>query len=118
MTKKEKFIEMVQDLIQNDYDLSDYDPEALEYWEMFKTSAEKPEKPILTDNGKIILKFLQDHQEKDAWKAKEISEGLMISSRAVPGSIRKLCTDGFVEKVGSDPAVYTITESGKNINIE
>ena len=51
-------------------------------------------------------------------KARDIAEGLFVSSRAVSGSLRKLVTDGFVEKVGQDPAIYTITEKGKNYNIE
>lgn len=52
------------------------------------------------------------------WKAKDIAEGLFVSSRTVSGSIRKLVTDGFVEKVSQDPVIYSITEKGKNINIE
>jgi hypothetical protein len=32
--------------------------------------------------------------------------------------MRKLVTDGFVEKVGQDPVIYSITENGKNINID
>ena len=47
-----------------------------------------------------------------------IGEGLFISSRTVSGAIRKLVTDGFVEKVGQDPVIYVITEQGKNIEIE
>lgn len=41
-----------------------------------------------------------------------------ISSRKVSGSIRKLVSDGFVEKFGSNPVVYTLTEKGKNFDIE
>lgn len=76
------------------------------------------EKPELTDNGKLVLKFLQDHQEVATWKAKDIAEGLFISSRTVSGSIRKLVTDGFAEKVGQDPVIYVLTEKGKNYKIE
>ena len=52
------------------------------------------------------------------WKSKDIAEGLFISSRAVSGAMRKLVTDGFVEKVGQDPVIYALTEQGKNIEIE
>jgi predicted transcriptional regulator len=52
------------------------------------------------------------------FKAKDIAEGLFISSRAVSGAIRKLVTDGYVEKVGQDPVIYSITEEGKNIKFE
>ena len=51
-------------------------------------------------------------------KARDIAEGLFISSRAVSGAMRKLVTDGFVEKIGKDPTIYTITETGKNITID
>ena len=43
---------------------------------------------------------------------------MFISSRTVSGSIRKLVNDGFVEKVGQDPVIYSITEQGKNIKID
>jgi predicted transcriptional regulator len=52
------------------------------------------------------------------FKAKDIAEGLFISSRAVSGAIRKLVTDGYVEKVGQDPTIYSITDKGKNIKID
>jgi DNA-binding PadR family transcriptional regulator len=32
--------------------------------------------------------------------------------------MRKLVTDGFVEKIGQDPVYYSITEKGKNITID
>ena len=75
---------------------------------------EKNDKPILTDNGKIILKYLQDNMDVVTWKAKDIAEGLGISSRGVSGTCRKLVADGFAEKLGKDPAIYTLTEKGKN----
>ena len=52
------------------------------------------------------------------WKARDIAEGLFIGSRAVSGAIRKLVTDGFVEKIGQNPATYTLTVKGKNYIIE
>lgn len=70
-------------------------------------------KPEITDNGKIILQYLQS-KPVSAYKAKDIAEELFVSSRMVSGSIRKLVNDGFVEKIGSDPVSYSITEKGKN----
>lgn len=75
------------------------------------------EKPELTDNGKAILSYLQS-TDRTALKAKDIADGMEISSRSVSGSIRKLVTDGFVEKMGKDPAVYSLTEKGKNYIID
>ena len=66
----------------------------------------------------MILKFLQEHSDKNMWKAREIAEGLFISSRGVSGAMRKLVTDGFCEKMGENPIVYTLTEKGKNFVIE
>lgn len=77
----------------------------------------KVEKPPLTDNGKIILKWLQG-APTGIYTAKAIAESLGISSRTVSGSIRKLVTDEFVEKVGESPALYNITEKGKNFKID
>ena len=73
----------------------------------------KAEKPILTDSGKLVLKYLQG-VEPGIYKAKDIAEGLYVSSRNVSGAMRKLVTDGFVEKDGDQPALYTLTEKGKN----
>jgi predicted transcriptional regulator len=52
------------------------------------------------------------------WKARDIAEGLFINSRAVSGAMRKLVTDGYVEKIGQDPVVYSLTDNGKNIEID
>ena len=78
----------------------------------------KNEKPILTDNGKQILDYLQKHQDKKMLKAREIAEDLFISSRGVSGALRKLVNDGFVDKMGENPVIYTITEKGKNFVID
>ena len=77
----------------------------------------KAEKPILTDNGKMVLKHLQIVEPK-LYKAKDIAEGLFVASRNVSGAMRKLVADGFVEKVGESPVLYSITEKGKNFIIE
>ena len=77
----------------------------------------KNEKPEVTDNGKLILKYLQD-APAGIYKAKDIADGLFVSSRNVSGAMRKLSADGFVEKVGQDPVIYSLTEQGKNIELE
>ena len=77
----------------------------------------KNEKPVLTDNGKLVLKYLQN-AEPGIYKAKDIADGLFVSSRNVSGAMRKLVTDGFVEKVGESPVLYTLTEKGKEFKIE
>lgn len=119
MSKKQEFIKYVNELIDATSEFPvPMNEDAKLYWTAFCGLDENGEKPLFTDNGKLILKFLQEHQDTPMWKARDIAEGLFISSRAVSGAMRKLVTDGFVEKVGQDPVIYSITENGKNINIE
>ena len=77
----------------------------------------KNDKPEVTDSGKVILDWMQK-SDMPMVKARDVAEGLFISSRAVSGSLRKLVTDGFCEKVGADPVVYALTEKGKNYKID
>ena len=49
------------------------------------------------------------------WKAKDIADKIELSSRTVSGALRKLVSDGYVEKTGKNPVIYNITEKGKNI---
>jgi predicted transcriptional regulator len=79
-------------------------------------SEEEKEKPEMTDNGKLILGYMQT-SNINALTAKRISEGILVSSRGVSGAMRKLVTDGYCEKVGTSPSVYILTEKGKNYKI-
>lgn len=112
MSKKESFVKFIDTLIAD----QDMPADAAEYWEAFKQIEEK-EKPQFTENGRLVLKFLQDHPEPSLWKAKDIAEQLGISSRVVSGAMRKICDDGYVEKMGKDPTIYKITDNGKNATI-
>ncbi len=76
------------------------------------------DKPELTDNGKMVLGYIQQHQDITTWKSKDIAEGLFVASRTVSGAMRKLVTDGFVDKISDEPVIYTLTEKGKNYKIE
>ena len=62
--------------------------------------------------------YLQQHPDKITLKAREIAEALFVSPRGVSGALRKLANDGFVDKMGESPVIYTITEKGKNFVIE
>lgn len=117
MSKKQEFINYVENLIKatndNPVEMSDG---ARAYWEGFK-KVEEVEKPLFTDNGKLIIQFLQENTDTEMWKARDIAEGLFINSRAVAGTMRKLVTDGYVDKVGENPTIYSLTEKGKEIEI-
>lgn len=114
MSKKTDFIEFVSKNI-SDFKMAGASDDVIEYWEAF-CSTKETNKPKFTDNGKVILKFMQDN--KYSGKARDIAEELFISPKGVSGSMRKLVTDGYVEKLGQDPAVYSLTELGKNTVIE
>lgn len=118
MSKKQEFINYVKDLIDatSEYPVP-MNEDARLYWEAF-CGTNDVEKPMFTDNGKLILKWMQENTNDPMLRAKDIAEGLFINSRAVSGAMRKLVTDGFVEKMGENPTIYSITEKGKNIKIE
>jgi predicted transcriptional regulator len=118
MSKKQEFINYVKELIDatSEYPIL-MNEEARLYWEAFCGTPEA-EKPMFTDNGKLILKWMQENTQEPMLRAKDIAEGLFIGSRAVSGAMRKLVDDGFVEKLGQNPVIYSITEKGKEIKIE
>ena len=120
MTKKDKFVLMVEEMINNAVNTRgiELDSDALVYFEALKQAKEK-EKPAFTDNGKQIMKFMQSSWEQfnNLMKAKDIADGTFLSSRSVSGSIRKLVTDGYVEKIGQDPISYSLTDAGKEVAI-
>ena len=74
-------------------------------------------KPLLTESGIQILEYLQGC-DTNYLKAKDIAEGMDVPSRKISGSMRKLVTDGFVEKTGQNPVIYNLTEKGLNFNID
>ena len=119
MSKKQEFIKYVEDLMNFTKDMNApiMSEEAELYWKAF-CGENEGEKPLFTDNGRLILKYLQDNTQETMWKARDVAEGLFISSRAVSGAMRKLVSDGYVEKMGQDPVIYSLTEKGKNIEIE
>ena len=119
MTKREKFIEFVEHMInQMNFSASELDEhkEALDFYATLKATAAEQEKPLFTEKGKIILQFMQDNKTtyNNMFKAKEIGEKLDISSRGAAATIRKLITDGYVEKFGNEPVVYSLTTLGEN----
>lgn len=119
MTKKEAFIKMVEELMAP-LDMSKLKEDnetkmAVEFFEELKSekSTAGP-KPEITENGAKILKYMQENYQKynNVFKSKEIGEGLFISSRSVSGSMKKLITEGFVNKIGTDPVAYEISQKG------
>ena len=112
MTNKELFIKEIKGLIEDGFEFSEG---ANAYFEALQTKSSAKERPEITENGIKILKFMQENYEKfnNVFNSKDIGEGLFVSSRSVSGSMPKLITNGYVEKIGADPVTYAITEQGK-----
>lgn len=115
---KQEFLDFVNALIEANPEVANklMTDNVKMYLDILKNE-KKTDKPALTDNGKIVLKYMQECGTP-MLKARDIAEGLFISSRGVGGALRKLVTDGFCEKVGQDPVIYALTEKGKNYVIE
>lgn len=117
MTNREIFIQEIQNTINNCPDF--FSLEALEYFESLKAVQEK-EKPPFTENGAKVLDYMQQHYEEcnNIFKAKDICEGLFLaSSRTVSGAMRKLITDGYVEKIAGNPVCYSLSLLGMSVEV-
>lgn len=114
MSNKQEFIKYVMELM--DGNVVDMNEQAAKYWANLQIEKPEKEKPMFTDNGKIIIEHMKLVPE-EVYSSKGIAEAILVSSRTVSGAMRKLINDGFVEKVGEDPVVYKLTEKGIEINI-
>ena len=54
----------------------------------------------------------------NVFTSKEIAEGLFTSGRSISGSMRKLVNDEYVEKIGTNPVQYALTEKGMNYKFD
>ena len=115
MTKKETFIYEVRRAIEKTGNSVEewFTSDALDFWNGLQMTNDN-EKPAFTPNGKLVLEYMQNNRESynNLFKAKEIGEGLEISSRTASGAMRKLVNDGYIEKVGESPVVYSLTKKG------
>ena len=121
MSKKQKFIEMVDKLL-NEMDadeFSELDEEAIEYFNILKAADINNDKPKFTENGKKVLEYMQQNKElhNNVFNAKEVGEGLNVTSRTASGAMRKLVTDGYIEKIGTNPVIYSLTQKGINADV-
>lgn len=106
MTNKERFMQEFE-LVKEQFS-----EEAIAYVESMKDIADN--KPAFTENGAKILLWMRDNKDgyNNIFKAKDVAEGLFTNSRSVSGSMRKLISDGYVLKTGTNPSCYSLTESG------
>lgn len=116
MSKCEEFLNFFDELVSKNQPLS-IPVNVQEFYDMLKASDIKVEKPAFTELGLSILAYLQNSDIKSL-KAKDIAEGMNISSKKVSGAMTKLVNDGYLEKLNSgSPIIYNLTEKGKNLNL-
>lgn len=114
--KYKSFIEYFDWLVQNCKEPVNLPDEVQDVYNLLREQ-QNMEKPMFTESGLAILEYLQSC-DATSWKAKDIADGMVISSRKISGAIRKLVTDGFVDKYGQNPVIYSLTEKGKNFDID
>lgn len=105
---KEVFIKSVENCIEK-YP-NEFSEEAIKYFNNFKSTVSE-DKEEFTEIGKQVFLYMQS-SSKEMWKAKDIADEIEISSRSVSGAMRKLISDGYVEKQGKNPVIYTLTSKG------
>ena len=117
MSKQQEFLNFWNYLVHEKNGDVEVPPNVQAYIDAISMKDKNISKPLFTDNGKNILMWMQTAPVA-MYRSKDIAEQVMISSKSVAGAMRKLVTDGYVEKMGQNPVVYQITEQGKNISIE
>ena len=72
---------------------------------------------LLTDSGKRILIIMREKSEAymNVFSSKQLGELLFMSARSVSGAMRKLVTEEYVVKSGTNPVTYSLTPNGKDI---
>lgn len=115
MNKYKQFLDYFDWLVENCKQSVVMPDEVQDVYNMLQEQ-QAMEKPMFTESGLSILEYLQTCDAKSL-KARDIADGMVISSRQVSGAIRKLVTDGFVDKMGSSPVIYSLTSKGKNFDI-
>lgn len=116
MNKYEKFLNYFDWLIKNCKQPVNLPDEVQDVYNTLRAHQEV-EKPLFTENGLLIFKYLRNCDAKSL-KARDIADGMQISSRVVSGAVRKLVSDGYVDKYGSNPVFYSLTDKGKKFDIE
>ena len=113
MPIKEEFFNQFDYLVKNCKESTTIPENVTQFLNALKETKEK-ETTGLTDNGKLILQYMQQEDAKPLLKSKDIADGIGVSARTVSGAMRKLVTDEYVEKISTDPIIYSLTDKGKN----
>lgn len=116
MNKYKQFLDYFDWLVENCKQPVVISDEVQDVYNMLQEQ-QAMEKPMFTESGLSILEYLQTCDAKSL-KARDIADGMVISSRQVSGAIRKLVSDGFVDKMGSSPVIYSLTTKGRDFDIK
>ena len=118
MSKRDAFIQVIETVL-NKPEVIDSFPqeirtEAIDFWKEFLDNKPKRSGISITENGVKILAWMRANKENlsNVFTSREIAEGLFTSGRSVSGAMRKLTSDGYVQKVGQNPVQYSLTEQG------
>lgn len=121
--KKQAFIEEIEHILYRLADLLDSDEpllseDAATYFAELK--AGRASTGEMTESGLKIIAWMQSNCNRynNIFSAKIVGEGLFMNSRAVSGAMRKLISDGYVSKTGSNPVSYSLTGNGVNYNFK
>ena len=120
MTKKEAFIKYVKESGIFDVELEDdLVINAKLYFDVMQGTGDT-EKSKFTSIGRQVLTFMRENKEtyNNLFTCKAMSEGLSIASRSISGGCRKLVNDGYLEKMGENPVVYSLTEAGETTELD
>lgn len=124
MTNKECFIKLMEELLNDVPDFFNSETEegqkAQKYFDELKSSKASGGGKAITENGVKIIKFMQENHVKfnNVFSAKSIGEGIFSSGRSAASSMKKLIADGYATKEGKDPVMYSLTEAGKNLQLD
>ena len=110
-----KYLKIFEQIV-TDYEIEqDEDVEELRSF-LAALDTKGSDKPAFSEVGLQIFEYMRQGHEKNN-KAKDIAEGMNLPSKKISGAMRKLVADGYVEKFGSNPVIYSLTEQGKNFDI-
>lgn len=105
MTGKEQFVQWVN-VVKKEYEMPD---EAWEYLEKVLRNGDG--RKDLSENAVMILEYLQQIGKQTKF-AKEIAEDTGLNAKSVPGLMRKLVSEEYVEVIAQKPNSYMITDKG------
>lgn len=110
MANKDVFIATVQSL----FETNEAPQEAIDFFEDYKKCKKEPKE--VTEKGAAILAMMQNEAaaRNNLFTSQIIGEAIGATARSVSGSMKKLITGEYVEKIGSNPVAYALTDKGKS----